>query len=456
VTPTGLESFGERLLACCFDSKELFDLAAVSVGFDNVSMKYECSDFIGPVDNLIFGGMLDFNTCWIPGNPWPRSRGDWVKALLPHFSLCFQKNRDFPDAFRAEALQRVVRIPAAYPGDFDLICDGLIDYIMGVRYHRLEGRTKKMDPAARRKAYEDTAMTVRIPSARVLIQDNDSILDQIFATVQPTKPFRTGVRAFDHYYGDRAMGGDAWLAFGHPGGGKTNLACQTAGFTAADQKLVAYVTTEVKKPTILQRCCSAESSIPYNILKAMSGNRGHPQAAVFSNWVATIGRNITIFDYRDVEGKDYKEKYRRMMDAFYKQHGRMPDLTIWDWIGKALDAGFADPWAKREAYNGVAAMLVDSADEYDNATLTLAQANKESKNRSNLTEQDTADSRSLCDGMEGVVGITSLLDNSENNAGSQECHKEIQSLVICKCREEQALRLQVRRRFDLARFESVT
>ena len=454
ITTEDQEIFGARVISCCLASKEMFDQVALSLNFDNHRQDYSRSDFLNPIDGMLYAILSNFGACWHEGNPWPQNRAEWAKAILPHLSYYYKIRKETPEMYRTAVLQRLVMLPQASPGDFDLVCDGLIDYISGVRYRFLESDTRRLDPGAKRKAFEDLALTIRVPSAAVIIHDNDALLEQIFAVQQPTKPFYTGVRQFDHYYGEKAMGGDAWLAFGHPGGGKTNLACQTAGHTAARGKLVAYVTTEVKKGTILQRCCSAESGIPYSILKAMSGNKGHPQAATFANWVSTIGKNIQIFDYRDVNGKDYKEKFKRMMEAFHQKYGRMPDLTIWDWIGKALDSGFPDPWAKREAYNGVASMLVDSADEYDNATLTLAQASKESKNRTNLTEQDTADSRSLCDGMEGVIGITSLIDNTERNASTQECHKEFQYLVVCKCREEQALRISVKRRFELARFES--
>lgn len=454
LTRGDLLKFGSKLLSCCLDRKEMFDLAAISVNFDNLSQQYEASDFLDSAEALLFSGMLEFSKCWWEGNPWPATRVEWVTALLPHFNMLFSQHPEYPEVFKLEALKKVMQLPPAYPGDYDMICDGLIDYILGIRYQQLELRTNGLDPSAKRKAYEDVALKVRIPSSRIIIQSNDSIMDNIFANAAPVKPFRTGVRSFDHYYGDRARGGDAWLVFGHPGGGKTNFGCQTAGFTAAEEKLVAYVTTEVKKPTILQRCCSAQSGIPYGILRAMSGDRGHPQAATFANWVYTVGKNIAIFDYREVDGRNYKEKFKRMLDAFYRQYGRTPDLMIWDWIGKALDAGFNTPWEKREAYNGVATMMVDTADELDNASITLAQASKDSKNKTNLTEQDTADSRSLADGMEGALGITSLIESAEQSTAAKECHKEHQYWVVCKCREEQALRLPVKRRFELARFES--
>lgn len=454
ITSDDLEVFGAKIIACCLDRKEFFDQTVISVNFDNQWQKYSRQDFLNATDALLFSGIMDFARCWQEGNPWPANRGQWMQAILPHSRLAFKNNPTLPEALLSSVVQRIVTLPTPAVGDYDLVCDGLIDYITGVRHLLMDRQMKYADPAAKRKAFEDLTLSIRRPTNKVVLQDNDILMDQLFAVQQPTKPFFTGVRQFDHYYGERAMGGDAWLAFGHPGGGKTNLACQTAGHTAAKGKLVAYITTEVKKGTILQRCCSAESGIPYSVLKAMNGNRGHAQAAVFAEWVNSIGRNITIFDYREVDGSTYKEKFKRMMEAFQRKYDRVPDLMIWDWIGKALDSGFTDAWQKREAYNGVAAMMVDAADEYDNASLTLAQASKECKNRTNLTEQDTADSRSLADGMEGVVGITSLMDTTEKNTSTQECHKEFQFLVVCKCREEEALRIAVKRRFDLARFES--
>ena len=450
-----LRRFGSMVLNCCADSKELFDLAHSCVNFDALTGKYDKNDFLDPLDGLAFAGMQDFANCWIPGNPWPRNGIEWAMAVTPHFDLFFGKNPEFPDMYRLEAAKRLVALTPPRLGDYDRVCDGLIDYITGVRYHLLEGRVQKLDPARKKQEFEFLPLTVSIPGNAVDALPNEEILARIYAAPAATKPIYTGVRTFDHHYGSRALGGDAALFFGHPGGGKTNAACQTAGFSATAGKLVCYITTEVKAPIILYRCCAASTSTPYGVLKGLGGVPSHPMAPLFNEWMLKgAGRNITVFDYRELPGSNYKEKMLRAIDSFIRKHGRTPDLIIWDWIGGALDAGFATPWEKREAYNGVAQMLVRKASELDNFSMLLAQADKECKNKTNLHESNTADSKSLADGTTMAVGITSLMNLAETNAQEQEAHKDNQYWVVCKCREEMALRLPVVRKFGMARFEA--
>jgi hypothetical protein len=51
-----------------------------------------------------------------------------------------------------------------------------------------------------------------------------------------------------------------------------------------------------------------------------------------------------------------------------------------------------------------------------------------------------------------VIGITSLLENSDGSANDAPVHKLHQYWVVCKCREEQSLRLPVKQEFNIAKF----
>ena len=220
----------------------------------------------------------------------------------------------------------------------------------------------------------------------------------------------------------------------------------------------AIRTTARTRPILSFRMFSAQTGLPYAVVKGMTGSGGeHVQAQAWREWLTEgAGSRIQIFDYRELPGVDYKEKLKRAMEAFYQHYGRAPDFVVWDWIGKALDSGLTDAWQKREAYNGVASTMVDLAVELQGNTLTLAQANKDTKGKSTYVDSDTQDSRSLSDGMMGVVGITSIPSANAADGGSEQAqHQEKQWWVVCKCREEQALRIEVLRRFGSARFEGV-
>jgi len=454
----GLLEFGKLILRACLHSKQAYSVISSCVSYDSRTQTSTADDFLDPVQSLLYAGIQEFRKTWMDGHPWPSSPYQWAAALTPHYAKFFRDHPEYPTQYIYKVTEFVLTLTAPpQPGEWDRLGDGLVNYVLGVRYSKVEEHLKLLDPARRREETDSLNKSINIPGAQAVLLTADALLDSIFAAAAPTRPIWTGVSSFDYHYGRTAQGGDAMLAFGLPGGGKTNLGCQTVGNTALHDGLSLYVTTEVKIPTLMMRACSAVTSISYSALRGMTGSgMNHPAAAEFSAWVRTgPGKNIQFYDYREVQGIDYKEKMERMLDSFYKLHGRAPDLIVWDWIGKALDSGYETPWQKREAYNGVADTMAVKADELDCVTLTLAQGSKETKNKVNLAMSDTQDSKSLADPMELAVGITSLMDTSEGDAGDRDVHKENQYLVVCKCREENALRLAVTRDFAYARFKAI-
>lgn len=454
----GLLEFGKLILKACLHSKQAHTLISSCVGFDARTQKFTTDDFLDPVQSLLFAGLQEFKKTWIEGHPWPINSYQWSSSLIPHYIKFFRDHPEYPTQYIQKVTEFVLSMPTPpQPGEWDRLGDGLVNYVLGVRYAKVEEHLKLLDPARRREETESLHKSINIPGAQAELLTPDVLLESIFAASAPTRPIWTGVSTFDYHYGRSAQGGDAMLFFGLPGGGKTNAACQASGNTALHGGLVMYVTTEVKIPTLMMRACSAVTGISYSSLRGMTGSgMNHPAAAEFSAWVRTgPGKNIQFYDYREVQGIDYKEKMSRMLDSFYKLHGRAPDLIVWDWIGKALDSGYDTPWQKREAYNGVADVMATRADELDCVTFTLAQASKETKNKVNISMSDTQDSKSLADPMELACGISSLMDTSEGDAGDRDVHKENQYWVICKCREENALRLAVTRDFAYARFRAM-
>ena len=459
VTAEHLDTFGKQLIACCLEKKELFDLARYSVDYDCNTNDYTGNDFLDPVDGLVFSAMFEFSKCWQEGNPWPGNRTEWAQAVVRHFGFFFSQHPEFPQLFRQEAMTRIITGRRAAPGDYDHVCDGLIDYIKAVRHHRFLLSSSGLTPAEREKRQEELRLSVRVPGMQVAVTRVKDLRAQIYAAQATSHPFYTGVKSFDYLYGRRARKGDAWLVFALPGGGKTNLACQTMSYSAAEGRHVLYVTTEVDRQTLLLRGCAAKEGTSYSSLKTLVGSgatgpSNHPQARLFDSWCDQVDPYLSIMDYREISGTDYREKYSRMLDAFYKAHGQSPDLVIWDWIGGALDSGYKDAWQKREAYGGVAMMMVRSADELNNQTIVLAQADKSTKNKTNLHESDTQDNHALCDGMEGVMGITGIQESGDMTTSDRAVYKDQQLLVVCKCRDEEARSISVVRRFDMARFES--
>jgi hypothetical protein len=267
-----------------------------------------------------------------------------------------------------------------------------------------------------------------------------------------SKPFNTGIRPFDHYYGSHARGGDSWLLFGCPAAGKTTLACQTAGFSAKAGKQVLYITTKETAVDVLMRAYGAASGNPFSTVLDLKGSPNHRLAPEFRDWVKTDGERITIVEYRDVKGTGFKDTYNQILEAFYKKHAEVPDLAILDQLGGVLHPSYSDHIQKLEACNEVADFVAATSKKLDNVAFLITRANGRCSNKFTFTENDTVDSRTLCDSMNSVLGITSLLTHE---IGGGPLLREHQYLITFKCREEVALRINVKRRFDLARFEGI-
>jgi hypothetical protein len=458
-TPEKLKEFGDLVLRAAIHRRDCFRTVATCVGYDATLRQGGVDDFMDPLQSLLYAGLLDFDKTWLDGNAWPQTAIQWAMALRPHYHRFFRENPSYPPEYIPKVLEYLVGLskPIA-PGEMDRVGDGLVDYVLGVRYNKAEFRLMYLDPAARREEIEKLHRSINVPGKEVVLLTPDMLIDSIFAAKVQTKPLYTGVSTFDYHYGRNAVGGDAWLAAGLSGGGKTNLATQTAGNTALHGERVLYMTTEVAPATLMMRACSAVTSISYASLRGLaSTGLNHPSASEFMQWVRDgPGNRIQFFDYRKIAGRDYKEKLDRALESFVSEHGSIPDLIIWDWIGKALDAGYTDAWQKREAYNGVMNEMSDIADKLDNKTLTLAQADKSTRNKTNLGMSDTQDSKSLCDPVEGMICITALMEAGEQTSTDQDVYRENQYWVIAKCREENALRLAVVRDFAYARFRALS
>jgi hypothetical protein len=455
-TNDGLNQFADIIIRCTAHHRVSFLKVASSVNFDATKMAYTHADFLNPVHGLTFTCMQAFQHAWHEGNPWPSRPSEWVSAIAPYLKMILDQRPELPSSLRMDVFNYLLCMKAPAMGDYDRFCDGFVDYLRAIRYQRAFVMTERVDPMFRQTVLEEVPRTILIPGAEAPLSDPDRMLADLFSKPKTKSPFKTGVRSFDRHYADSALPGDAWLWFALPGGGKTNAACQTAGYTAAIGDHVAYVSTEISEPIIQMRACAAVTGMDYGSLRGLTGsNRMHPLANDFSIWVKEgPGSRIGCFEFRKVPGKDYREKLMRMLDSYDKRYGRMPDILIWDWIGGALDEMYSDAWQKREAYFGVSRKMAEMADELEIKAITLAQMSKEMKNKTSIAMSDTQDAKNLADPVEGAVGFTSLIDSNEVTSGDQELHREDQFWVVCKCREEEALRLSVKRDFRHARFIS--
>ena len=457
-----LEEFGLILLRSCLHNRDILELALSIVNYNVFTSAYDKNDFLsgeaGTNCGLIFAGIIDFRACHHVANPHPRSLDEWVRELVPHLKRKFSQNPDWPLQYLHEAISFLLtQCSPPSIGELDLVCDGLVSYVYGVRLREADARTKSADPMARMKEIGDISQSIRLPGQEPVLVTSADHMATFLKEKTLTHSFKTGVRQFDQLYGDKAVPGEAWLGFGLPGGGKTVLSCQITGATAAIGRKVMLITTEVAPATCLLRACASQQGISYDALKAVRGTGSYgetDQGLQLQAWLDQTGRNISVIDYARVGGDSFEEKMDAMMNVFLKEHGVPPEMMLFDWIGKAANIAFADSWQKREHYSRVGAHVAQLADDLNIVTWALAQADPSIRNKTEIGETDTCDAKNLSQPFECAMALTSLMSPTEGEE-MQETYKKNQWWVIPKHREAPPNKIPVLRRFESQRFADV-
>lgn len=456
-----LEWFGRLVVRSSLYDREVFEQVASVVNFNAVEEEYSENDFLaGPeaaLDGLIFSAMIDFRAHYVQGNPYPRTASMWIQALSHHLNDKFKRNPDWPREFFSEAIKAIAfgKFGPPKTGELDILSDGLVDYVYGVRYLKVTNRMAHASPHAQRKEVEAIGSTIRVPGEVVDFKTaSDLFVDYLHSQTQ-THAFRTGVRGFDRAYAEKAEPGEGWLGFGLPGSGKTILACQIAGFSAAFGRNVLMVSTEVDPSVCMLRACASEQGLSYNALKAIRGTKSFgatDQGEQVRQWAEGVGSKIMVVPYRATSGEDFGVHMQRILDRYDRRFGKAPDMVLFDWIGKAADRSFNDSWDKREHYSSIANYMAQLAKDLNIVTWTLAQADKKIKNKTTIGMDDTQDCKNLCDPMSGVLALTALMEPAEEADEVQNVYRSRQYWVIPKGREAEASKIPVVRRFEMQRF----
>jgi len=463
ITDDHLEVFGHTLVRACMHSRDFFDLALMTVNYDANTTQYSKNDFLsgafGNSDGLLFAGMIDFKGHYYAGNPWPSSPMEWMLAIAPHLRRKFANNPSWPKDYLESALIDVItKYQAPAVGEYDLVCDGMVDYVRGIRLRHATMSLKNLDPTAKQKLIDDVKTTIRVPGQEAVLCTIEDHITSLLNFKTQTHTFRTGVTSFDTQYGDYAAPGDAWLAAGLPGAGKTVVACQVAGATAAIGRKVLLVTTEVAAQTCILRACAANQGISFSALKAVRGSgslEATDHGLQLRQWVSTVGRNIFAVDYASMPGDTFEDRMAAILLKFEKIHGQMPELVLFDWIGKAANVAFADSWQKREHYSRIGMYMSDLADQLNIVTWTFAQADPAIRNKVDIAETAHADCKALSQTFESAMFMTSLMELNQGGNDIEDAYQQRQWWVIPKCRDRETKKLPVIRRFEMQRFDAM-
>ena len=461
ISDEGLESFGRLLVKTCMYSREFFEVAVSIIDYDASQNEYTFNDFLdgdkGTSDGLVFTCMLEFKKHHYEGNPYPLNNREWQNAIMPHLKRKFEANPDWPSSFMNEAIRAMVLgYTAPSMGDMDLACDGLVDYVKGVRIRAAAISLKGQSPSEQEKILSDVKTTLRLPGQESQLYTVEQHFEELLQSQQRTHSFRMGVRAFDRMYGEHAEPGDAWLAAGLPGAGKTVLSCQLTGATAAIGKKVLLITSEVAASTCVLRACASSQGIQYSSLQAIKGRNNLDALDLgiqLKEWMQTVGKNIFAIDYAKMPGAEFEDKMQTVLNLFFRVHHQMPEMVVFDWMGAAAAKGYDNPWEKREHFLSIGKYMANLADELGIVTWTLAQADPSIRNKVDIADSAIADCKALSQPFEGVLFMTSLMEAHKDGDQIEDAYQQKQWLTIPKCRNRPPKKIPVLRRFELQMFD---
>ena len=249
------------------------------------------------------------------------------------------------------------------------------------------------------------------------------------------------------------------------GGGKTVFACQLAVDLALAGRGVILVTTEQHPKELYPRFLSNVSyklgkPIPFGIIKdgltesvrerltdsqlrvCTEINASLSGTLICGNW--TAGRTLA----------DLPSFLESVRDKFHQQ-GRTLDCVILDWIGGALTESTKDPSKLRLLMSEASNIMKNLAQQFNIATVSMAQTSKDGIDRSKVSEQYFAECKTLHYQATAAFGISAVRLKKEEDGDSQDVYESRQHVYCFKSRKSKGKYWPIRRNFDYQRFEDL-
>ena len=213
-----LQGFGSLVVRCAAFNDEFTCLASPILNIDAMSGEANLDDFFDPIDGLAFSAMQEFVNTSTPGTPRPANGGEWVIAVKRSLNHFFAIHPEYPTFFRDQTEARLRSLAPPYLGDLDRVCDGLVDYIRGVRLEKARIRTQGLDPSAQMAELEKIKASIRLPGS-----------PERWKSVADLEDFEKTPYLVEKLLVSRTVA----MMFGPPGDGKTFLALSLGASVAS-------------------------------------------------------------------------------------------------------------------------------------------------------------------------------------------------------------------------------
>lgn len=271
---------------------------------------------------------------------------------------------------------------------------------------------------------------------------------------EPTEIIKSGLRACDESIGGFAKE-ELTLVIAPSGGGKTVLATQFAGAFARKEYKVLFITTEQPPHELTPRIVSNQCNIPFSRIKGgVNEQELQPdEHKRYRQLFEILSANLHFANW----GKDRSRSISNDLDGevreFVKLHGRL-DVVIFDYIGGALgEIHGHDQHALRMAMLRTGDALADLSRKHKLVVIACAQAGiTSSRGKRRIGQEDIAECKGLGRAATNVIGLSALLDTSDEDGSS---YASTQYLNVSKARKSAGGCRRLVRDFGFQRYRDV-
>lgn len=255
------------------------------------------------------------------------------------------------------------------------------------------------------------------------------------------------------------------------GAGKTVIACQLAVDLAIQGRGVLLITTEQAPQELIPRMISCasrypgvakENGIPFSKIKDHYSPKTFkdilpPNQYEFAReFCKTLATGIVFSHWKTSRSVIDIQSDLARANKKLEKIGKVVDVVILDWIGKALAEETTDQGRLRLLYQNAATAMKDLALSHNIATISLAQAKADSVGKMQIDNSCIAECHSLHNEATVAIGISAMKAKDSSEAEhSSETYAEYQCFYCFKSRKSTAQRFMMRRNFRFQRFDSV-
>lgn len=246
--------------------------------------------------------------------------------------------------------------------------------------------------------------------------------------------------------------GEADIVIAPRGAGKTVFATQCGAFAALAGYKTLFVTCEQPPHELEPRIVSQYANVPFE--KIVDGLRGHLDRCTPMEQekahalIEQLKPNLEFHQWK--RGESVALALPALIKDYQDRHGRL-DFLVYDWIGKGLGVSSStDSSALRMMYRVAATAVAETAQDFDIAVLTFAQANVVlSFNKKLVDDTMVTEHKQIAEDMTRGFGLSCLRAGNDENARID----DKQYLNIFKSRKAEGRAIILEREFGFQRFK---